>query len=116
MSLKSAQHICETCNKTFTTTHHLKRHINEQHLFQIFSCEHCGKSFNRKDTLKNHIAVVHEKSISYDCDECGKHFLHKVVLERHNRIEHEGLRVSCDLCQKEFKSQSSLKVHTESVH
>lgn len=60
-------HQCTMCTMTFTTRHHLKRHINAIHSRSplLSHCPICSKSFRRTDTMKRHCRSVHYKELGF---------------------------------------------------
>ncbi|WVO14680.1 hypothetical protein L204_102317 [Cryptococcus depauperatus] len=46
------------CNKVFTRSEHLARHVRKHTGERPFPC-HCGKAFSRLDNLRQHAATVH---------------------------------------------------------
>ena len=53
-------HICECCNKSFSSAHNLKIHINSVHKgMKDHKCDSCGKAFSQAGNLKSHINSVH---------------------------------------------------------
>ena len=69
---------CESCDKSFSTSSNLKRHIYLNH-----ECVSCGKSFSQAGALKNHIYTVHEDHKDHKCESCGKSFTKAGDLKRH---------------------------------
>ena len=96
-------HKCSQCEKTFTQSASLRRHIESFHSgnVTVFNCELCQKNFTRKDNLKDHIENVHNGRIKkpYKCDKRDKYFRKPSVLKKHSEIVHEGqMNYKCNYC------------------
>nr|CAI5841251.1 unnamed protein product [Callosobruchus analis] len=82
-------HICNICNKSFTTGFNLKQHYTvHSEVKEIFKCPYlnCDRSYNYKKNLKFHIQHFHEKvAKSYECpiDGCSMVFSQKQTMDRH---------------------------------
>ncbi|KHN88936.1 Zinc finger protein [Toxocara canis] len=92
-----------------------------------FTCEHCGHSFTLKHNMHTHIAIYHtgegkelrRRGKRYKCLRCGELCRTMNEVQRHHRKTHEIKEKSkhtCDLCQKDFRSQSQLSEHHTIVH
>ena len=56
------KHTCEQCNKSFSDTYKLKRHVTQVHQgLKEFICEvvDCGKAFSEAYKLRKHITQIH---------------------------------------------------------
>ncbi|XP_067635466.1 uncharacterized protein [Eurosta solidaginis] len=100
---------CNFCNKDFTTSSKLKRHIRMHTGERPYSCSECGKSFSLKSNLKQH-SVTHESRDRQPCDICGKSII-KSILEKHKLIHNEPKLLKCDICEKRFRVNNDLKIH-----
>ena len=58
-----ARHECEVCDRKFTDTSNLRRHLSTVHGVgdvKTFQCDICSRVFKRKDNLKYHLKNVHK--------------------------------------------------------
>lgn len=111
------------CNKSFSTSAILKRHIKEHSGEKPFICnvEGCTKRFARKYDLKVHMRS-HTGEKPYICTfpGCERKFSRSSDLRLHERI-HKGDKpfiCDCDGCRKRFVRYADLKKHkrTHEVH
>ena len=105
---------CESCSKSFSRAHGLKKHIHTIHQgHKDHKCESCGKSFSQAGYLKRHIHIVHEGHKDHKCESCGKEFSQAGHLKRHTLIHKE---FKCESCAKLFFQEGDLKRHLYTVH
>ena len=80
-------------------------------------CNHCEKSYSSFPNLKRHIKYVHEGVKDHVCNQCEKSFSDAANLKRHVKTVHEGVKDHvCNQCQKSFASLQYLKIHVKAVH
>lgn len=60
-TVKSRDHICHECAKSFKSRATLNRHLIIHTGLKPFECVECSSSFNQKATLNTHIRLVHMK-------------------------------------------------------
>ena len=61
---------CSHCLKTFTTSKHLKRHINVKHTsVKRFTCEICRREFLRKEYYNKHKCITNKIKTRVNFDE-----------------------------------------------
>ncbi|XP_067636571.1 zinc finger protein 660-like [Eurosta solidaginis] len=126
----SASHNCHICNKTFTQSRYLARHLKrhkkwgEQHEMSVIPkhnektikkalnsvCELCEQTFSTPASLEKHNRIMHEttqpkesvqKTINLPCDLCDITYSTLASLERHQRLEH-----STELAKEPMKQHS----------
>ncbi|XP_022316336.2 uncharacterized protein LOC111120013 [Crassostrea virginica] len=105
-------HKCEVCGKTFNLPHHLKTHARIHTNVRPYKCEVCGRAFNESSSLKRHTRIhAEERPYIYVCDICGKTFNEPHNLRTHLRIHSDVKPYTCGVCKKAFIRQQTLKNH-----
>ncbi|KAL5614900.1 hypothetical protein BROUX41_004979 [Berkeleyomyces rouxiae] len=83
----SGLHICPDCQRQYSRSEHLARHIQSHTLGKRFQCPECGKAFARTDLLRRHVqshqnhdgskrrrkglAAVRTARVSHACKQCS---------------------------------------------
>ncbi|XP_075158030.1 uncharacterized protein LOC142231300 [Haematobia irritans] len=85
-----------------------------------YRCEPCKKYFYEINRYKGHIKLVHEGiSKAFQCSHCGKGYKFYKNLTEHIADNHSNKHQEapfCELCNKEFKTQTTLKNHMKIKH
>ena len=105
--------ICPICQKSMepkAMRHHLQYHRRKEVSHHV--CQFCNKSFTTQVSLKRHV-LIHENAKPYSCPVCEKTFRQKVALNAHQRT-HSGVRFSCQHCNRKFITKSLLTQHQKS--
>jgi len=82
------RHPCLWCDKTFSSSSNLSRHVlkhKDGKNKQWFACAECGKKFDRKDGLKRH-HLSHKNERPHVCGTCRRRFKHKNHLNEHLKL------------------------------
>ena len=112
---KRTQHECDVCEKRFTQSGNLKRHMRIHANENPYQCDVCEKRFRESGHLQYHMRIhTHEKP--YECDECEKRFSQSGNLKRHTRIHTNEKPHKCDVCDKAFSQSGHLKRHKRTQH
>ena len=110
---------CDFCNKQFTQSASLKRHISSFHENTLVNCTICEKKLF-KSSLEYHIRHVHndeENEKASKCTLCEKTFCSQFALKEHIRLVHNIERnMECIKCDKKFGQRGTLNYHIRSVH
>lgn len=105
-------HKCDVCGKTFNLPHHLKTHARIHTNVRPYKCDVCGRAFNESSSLKRHTRIhAKERPYIYICDVCGKTFNEPHNLRTHLRIHSDVKPYTCGVCKKAFIRQQTLKNH-----
>ena len=133
---------CLQCPFVSTSSLSLKTHVKYQHEMKAkFQCHLCERQYTQGNALRLHIRHKHEAIKKHVCHICGSAQVNPRVLEKHIKVSHEGqcpycehipngttetmeehIETShrkkniCDICQRGFVNQHSLKLHKRSQH
>ena len=113
----------------------LNEHLTKVHKVQVYKCFQCKELFIELPDLKDHLQTTHSiinpndlnvdlelQSIGYEqkfeCSICKKRFGTKAQMKMHFNSSHGEIKVSCDLCEKVFSNQNTLRMrcHKRNVH
>eukprot|EP01114_Cavostelium_apophysatum_P014534 TRINITY_DN3797_c0_g1_i1.p1 TRINITY_DN3797_c0_g1~~TRINITY_DN3797_c0_g1_i1.p1 ORF type:complete len:405 (+),score=110.49 TRINITY_DN3797_c0_g1_i1:194-1408(+) len=103
------------CNKTFSDSSNLIKHIRTHTQEKPYECEECGKSFSHKGTLREHMHT-HSGRKPFVCEFCDKSFAQNSNLARHLRLHTGEKPFVCEECGKDFNQSTNLKTHMHKVH
>lgn len=120
------------CNKSFTLTKDLRRHVTTIHQsLRNFQCPHCTKSVTQRGNLNTHIQAIHSSNKKpWRCSfpDCDAEFGDGSARRRHEVEQHANdpdfaddalppvPSYECPDCEKEFKRKDKLKLHVLGRH
>jgi len=124
---------CSYCDKTFSQSGSLNRHVKTLHLKtkddQILQIEHESLNFEdsnfsevTENSLLNDLYVEGittgeiEPVKNFKCYHCDKSFSQSGTLNRHIKSVHEGIRYQCDYCEYAGTTTTCLKRHLANRH
>ena len=112
-------HMCTVCDKTFTTSIALKKHLPAHNSEKQFICSTCADGFKHMSSLIHHEYTVHGDNTSCksatECPVCGQKFVVKSRLRLHMET-HNTQYYQCKLCDKQFRYKANLSCHMKGVH
>ena len=75
-----------------------------------YLCHKCDKQFSSSGCLTRHIKRIHEE-IRYPCNKCDKTFRESRNVTRHIQSVHNGVKYQCDLWDSVFSNFDSVQRH-----
>ncbi|KRT82317.1 zinc-finger associated domain containing protein, partial [Oryctes borbonicus] len=103
-------HACKICYKRYARLEQLTTHMNIHMGVKPHVCEICFKGFNQISNLKDHMRT-HNGEKPFLCSTCGKGFNQLGNLRQHT-IRHSGVKAHiCTFCGNGFASKGELCAH-----
>lgn len=110
---------CDICQKVLCNYYSLKGHMLSKHSNRRkFECSICNKMFVTEKCLEKHRNGMHKNGLKkmHMCSVCGKLFPDRSNMRAHER-SHDGIKVlTCEVCNKKFANNFSLKKHIKAIH
>lgn len=104
----------ESCERRFSRSDELNRHIRIHTGQKPFQCRICMRNFSRSDHLTTHIRT-HTGEKPFGCAHCGKAFADRSNLRAHMQTHSAFKHYKCKRCNKTFALKSYLNKHYESA-
>ncbi|CRL07691.1 CLUMA_CG020648, isoform A [Clunio marinus] len=104
---------CDHCKKILSSFIHLQKHLNTTHKPKEFICDYEGKCFNTKDKLRLHI-LQHRLYYRVSCNICQKEYKTNQSMRKHLRTHFE--QHQCEACGQTFRYKRLLLNHMSSIH
>ncbi|GIY78464.1 hypothetical protein CEXT_570231 [Caerostris extrusa] len=76
-----------------------------------YACAVCNKRFSTSSNLTRHIRNIHTEGEPHNCTERDKSHVNNNFLKRHMLQRAGEERSKCDYCDIEFSSEDSLAAH-----
>ncbi|XP_020294563.1 uncharacterized protein LOC109860105 [Pseudomyrmex gracilis] len=119
--LKRKDHVCEVCNRRFTTVYNLWSHEKLHSRPNRIVCQvpECGEKFQTKRALELHMKSHDQRHAPYVCQHegCGKRYYSSNALTSHQRSHsYKEVDIKCSWpgCGKVFDKPCRLKAHIRS--
>ncbi|CAL4194432.1 unnamed protein product, partial [Meganyctiphanes norvegica] len=90
---------CSLCEKEFSNSKKLKKHMKIHMGDRPYQCTECDKAFSQNSTLKVHLRT-HTGEKPYKCSQCDTAFSDNSTLIRHMTIHTGDRHYQCSQCDK----------------
>ena len=116
--------ICKICGEMLhgsQSKRNYKRHL-KKHQTPVYNCSGCDKTFSKSWLLNRHIKEVHNSlpkiKDTYNCSKCNQTFKFKSYLNRHlQSVDCSTKKVhTCIICNTSFSFPGKLKRHMQQKH
>jgi uncharacterized Zn-finger protein len=108
------KHRCSYCNKSFTQSGQLKRHINSHLNIRNYKCPEpgCDRTFVDPSSVTKHLVVHLDKNDrKFQCSLCGSTFNRLGALRYHEKTHRQERSHACNICNKSFLAKYDLTKH-----
>ena len=112
-AVRNAEFSCYICGKGPFHKTALAFHVDRVHKAPDFFCsvEGCNSVFKSKGDLNRHVKFTHmDKEL---CTICGESFKY---IDQHIQSTHCNVNFTCEFCDKEYNTQTGLKLHIKNHH
>ena len=104
---------CEKCEKQFYQRSHLNDHNSSVHDGVRYPCDQCDYNATAKSSLTKHVRSIHENiSVTVSCEKCDKQFRSKTNLWQHNSTVPKGVRYQCVYCDYQATERKYIYVNS----
>lgn len=107
---------CETCKKEFSLEENLKMHYNVHLGKKNFICYICQREYFTRSGLNHHLKQVHGSEKLVKCLKCDFIGKTRYDVETHHKIDHVESSLKCDPCNQQFQNKQELKKHIMDDH
>ena len=113
---------CDQCDKRFSQSDILSRHIKKIHKETKYICVSCGIIFETNQQLRDHKKNGHDDGTGeFKCIECDRTYLsHKQLSTHVYDHKNRNVFVTCEICDKSVSKRNYKKhkigVHGEKIH
>ena len=108
---------CRFCDLLVSSQDELVGHIKSHSGLRPFVCLECGQIFTERSSMVTHKKLhLGPDAYKYECNLCGRKFAKASTLVRHKQTHTGEKPFACNICQKSYVNQYTLKTHVATVH
>lgn len=112
--ITNSEYCCNfNCNKVFTKSDDLQKHLYEMHTQNLYKCVICSDLFDTKVAIQVHFAVAHSNEVKvYRCSACMDTFKSENDFRHHVKTRHTvSGSVQCLFCRTVCASELEMHFH-----
>lgn len=107
---------CESCKEKFISNSNLKTHLKVcTGKAKTYTCKRCKNEFDNKTDYEDHMAEVHNVGRNHECHICHKQLRRAGDVRKHMLTHSDAKPYACDICGKQFRTESYVKVRKYSA-
>lgn len=124
---------CNFCDSTFKEKRYYQQHYRSIHSNsnQNFACNYCTEAFDHRTQRSRHVQQKHPETFELTfeenldslkdnskltCEHCNKVFKSEKYLQNHVSIQHKAILYECSVCNRKFSFKRSMIRHKMAVH
>ncbi|KFD56318.1 hypothetical protein M513_02773 [Trichuris suis] len=125
---KESHYVCDKCNRSYTTSEDLQKHLFDLHAVHLYRCALCGSIHDSRPDLQEHFAITHRsEQLRHRCRSCNavfnadEQFLAHVHVAHLNKVGKSSspnttvVPFYCTVCCIAFNSEVEYRAHRHTL-
>uniref|UniRef100_A0A5S6QD66 C2H2-type domain-containing protein n=1 Tax=Trichuris muris TaxID=70415 RepID=A0A5S6QD66_TRIMR len=125
---KESHFVCDKCNRSYTTSDDLQKHLFDMHVVHLYRCALCGSAHDTRPDLQEHFAMTHRsEQLRHRCRSCNAVFgadeqflahVHVAHMNKAGKASSPNTTVVpfyCTVCCIAFNSEVEYRAHSHTL-